>query len=298
MNNTGKKAALGQMTLSLLLSELQTVHGKYLDSVKRVYTDYAQKAQHTSTQACMYKDEKKFYTDTMRVEKEKAIKNITQLQAAHNNDMLLVIDELKARYFEAITEKPNADLITALGMYKDFGISGSALQYEALLAANKGNLLGLMAIKNVMEGTNADYTIEFDSPETFEKDLNTLSKIAYNAYGRVILPNFEENAASKEIFDKMPDGECPFAGAENVLDAQQMRFRASNPVDGADMTLREAAEKAACKNIVEICGRWEQLTNGKGRHLDSPAVNARIIKVKRDFTPPTENKKDVPTETK
>lgn len=277
-NRTEKQVILGQMSLELLLNEMVDAHVRYLNGVSDIYKTYDKEAKLAHTQSFAYKDEKQFILNTMAPKKQAAKEGIARLQRLHNEEMQLVAEEMKTRYYEAITKKPSAEFMSALSVYKDFGINGTPLQYEALLAANKGNLLGLMAIKNVMQQNNSAYTVEFIPAENFEKDLETLMKIAYNSYGRVVLPNFEENESSKAIFENEPDGECPFENAEKYLDITEMRNRSARVADPTEMTLKEMTEKNACRNISDIRERWKQLSDGSERYIESPSIKAHIVK--------------------
>lgn len=114
--------------------------------------------------------------------RRKAQLELTNSSSSFATSVRQAVKELNGELIKSYSEPVDADLLDQLRAVKEFGIRPTRSMVETWLTRNGGNLLGLSAIGNVVRDSGAKFVLEYDAPERFERDLESLERLADNVY--------------------------------------------------------------------------------------------------------------------
>ena len=174
-----------------------TFQKNVVDALKKFETDQA-KAVEESRQ---YKDEEQRLSAMTAALKANARNTITRAEQAFTGTVKTELDSLRSELASHLLTAPSPQLISTLALYRDFGITPSKAETNALVTMAGGNVLSLRCIDSLLKSTKAGYTVVFPSSEALEADLDKIEKLTH---GHFRYSPTELHHAAVEVYGGLP----------------------------------------------------------------------------------------------
>lgn len=286
-------------------SSIQTEADCYREAIREALFGYRKAMERAATESKQYKDEDSFLDSQRTTARTEAQDKIKAAEATFVADLKRDVDSLRGDLCEHLVTRPNAGLVNALHLYRDFGLQPGRMDVESLLELNNGNCLGIRLINKILEDTKS--TIRVDAPDAtdYETDLDGLERLTH---GHFMYAPLDFHHEAVEVFggtprlQMRPDGSTYDAGFRwdstaimtaghsfqeelKAVDAMGERWAANTPITLKHLSIYEdktdpatgktiTAGQQAAADIVET-GQAAQVVESNSYPVEAVRQRAR-----------------------
>lgn len=160
----------------------------YRDTVSAICAKYRADLEKARAYASKFKDEKAILRDRQTELTALARNEIREAGAQLGADIARQIGSLNDVLQDDLCHAVPRATMDLLNLYSTYGIKPTRGQLTALLTVNNGHLIGLEAIRGMLQKNGSNFTVKFADATQLEGDLETLSRFATMAERAYAVP--------------------------------------------------------------------------------------------------------------
>lgn len=161
---------------------IQGAATRFQDSVINALKRYAEEKEKAAEEVKDYKNESERLSAMTASLKANARSAINRAEQSFTGTIKSELVSLRSELSDHLLTAPNAQLVSALSVYRDFGIVPGKAEISALVQMAGGNTLALRCINGLLDSTKAGYTVVFPSSESLESDLDAIEKLSFGHF--------------------------------------------------------------------------------------------------------------------
>ena len=169
---------INKTLIDLLLSSAEAMQNEVISALHEYRTN-RDKERETSQ---MYKKEyeTKYFEGKQSFLAECARERIGKAERIFRNKAEDCVKQMESQLKTHLHEPINEQFREKLKMISDFGIIPEKIEIDDLLLLNKGNQVGLEALRKTLDKVGCTYTVKFHSTKDFENDIATIKNMVRN----------------------------------------------------------------------------------------------------------------------
>lgn len=179
---------------------MKTAIEKHMEAVKGILAEYTKETAKEKEVSKKFVDADGYYAEKQKIAIDKARSALAREYADIRASLKVDAGSMKKSLETYLSEPVNANFLTKLKMYSDFGIPMTRTEINTMLKLNENNPVGLRALAHVVEVTHTPWKVNYRDLGSLEDDIVKIERIA----GTMMYTPVEDHLAACEVFKGTP----------------------------------------------------------------------------------------------